>query len=93
MIGISNQQQCNYERGRRSISAARLFETALALNVPISFFYERIEEKEPRPAPAHRKCLLEMIRSFAAIPNDRHAEAIYQATLLLSRSVAEAAGR
>jgi len=39
-IGVTYQQAHKYERGINRVSAAKLFEIANALDVPVSFFFE-----------------------------------------------------
>ena len=43
-VGIKFQQIQKYESGMNRVSASRLYEIALALDVPISFFFDGIEE-------------------------------------------------
>lgn len=43
-IGVTFQQVQKYERGTNRISGSRLFDVACALQVPVSFFYEGIDE-------------------------------------------------
>jgi transcriptional regulator with XRE-family HTH domain len=40
LIGVTYQQAHKYERGLNRISAGRLYEIALVLNVPVSWFFE-----------------------------------------------------
>ena len=49
MVGIRFQQIQKYECGANRISAARLFELAEALSVPIQYFYEGLS-KQPESA-------------------------------------------
>lgn len=46
-IGIRFQQIQKYECGANRISAARIFELAAALEVPVGYFYEGLDEGEP----------------------------------------------
>jgi len=46
MVGIRFQQIQKYECGANRISAARLFELAEALSVPIQYFYEGLSKQE-----------------------------------------------
>jgi transcriptional regulator with XRE-family HTH domain len=39
-VGISFQQMQKYEKGRNRVSAARLFDIAHVLGMPITYFYE-----------------------------------------------------
>lgn len=44
VLGLTFQQVQKYEKGTNRISAGRLFEMASALNVPITYFYEGVED-------------------------------------------------
>ncbi len=50
MVGIRFQQIQKYECGANRISAARLFELAEALSVPIQYFYEGLSERHDNVA-------------------------------------------
>ena len=45
-VGIKFQQIQKYETGANRVSASRLWDIADALEVPVSFFFEGIEEQE-----------------------------------------------
>jgi len=45
-LGVTFQQVQKYEKGLNRISASRLFELALALGVPVGYFYEGLEESD-----------------------------------------------
>ncbi len=47
MLGISFQQVQKYEGGANRISAARLWVIADVLKVPISYFFDGLEQVEP----------------------------------------------
>lgn len=44
-LGVTFQQVQKYERAANRISASKLYEISLALNVPISFFFEDVVVK------------------------------------------------
>ena len=73
-VGIKFQQIQKYETGMNRVSASRLWDIAEALGVPVSFFFEGLEEKaQPAAgdAPADimvDKEALELVRSYYAIP-------------------------
>ena len=46
-VGIRFQQIQKYECGANRISAARVWELAAALEVPVGYFYDGLEEGEP----------------------------------------------
>lgn len=48
-LGLSFQQIQKYERGGNRIGASRLYELSEILNVPVSFFFEGIEQDAEKP--------------------------------------------
>lgn len=78
MIGVTYQQAHKYERGINRISAGRLYEITQVLGVPVSYFFDGLENKNEQPvAPRQRMCL-ELARNFSSIDNERHQEALSQ---------------
>lgn len=76
-VGIKFQQIQKYETGMNRISASRLWDIAEALDVPVSFFFEGLEdqtdgsamEKDGVPSDILAdKEALELIRSYYLIP-------------------------
>ena len=78
-VGIKFQQIQKYETGANRISASRLWDIAEALDVPVSFFFEGLEEAEKETAskksvPADLmgdKEALDLVRSYYAIPENQ----------------------
>jgi len=79
-VGIKFQQIQKYETGANRVSASRLWDISNALQVTISFFFERIEDSEnaqkgaETSAPADLmadKEALDLIRSYYAIPENQ----------------------
>lgn len=76
LIGVTYQQAHKYERGINRISAGRLHTIGEALGVAVGYFFEGLESgTDYEVAPRQRMCL-ELARSFARIPNQRHQEAL-----------------
>lgn len=76
-VGIKFQQIQKYETGMNRISASRLWDIAEALEVPVSFFFEGLDEQvdaamtEKDGVPGDilaDKEALELIRSYYLIP-------------------------
>ncbi|MCQ4161036.1 helix-turn-helix domain-containing protein [Roseomonas sp. GC11] len=79
MIGVTYQQAHKYERGLNRISAGRLFEIAMVLAVPVSWFFEGLDEDgATQPLGVRQRMCLELARNFALIDNERHQEALSQ---------------
>ncbi|MTI00710.1 MULTISPECIES: helix-turn-helix domain-containing protein [Alphaproteobacteria] len=78
-VGIKFQQIQKYETGANRISASRLWDIAEALDVPVSFFFEGLEEVQKEDAdkksvPADLmgdKEALDLVRSYYAIPENQ----------------------
>ncbi len=73
-VGIKFQQIQKYETGMNRVSASRLWDIADALGVPVSFFFEGLEDgavAEDNGLPQDMmtdKEALELVRSYYAIP-------------------------
>src|SRR4051812_9053999 len=75
LVGITYQQAHKYETGANRIAAGRLHALARALGVEPGYFFEGLGSGgPPRPTPQQRR-LLELARSFAALPR-RQQEAL-----------------
>lgn len=80
-VGIKFQQIQKYETGANRISASRLWDIADALDVPVAFFFEGLEEAQaqdedvaPAAVPADimgDKEALDLVRSYYAIPENQ----------------------
>jgi len=77
-VGIKFQQIQKYETGMNRVSASRLWDIAAALSVPVSFFFEGLDEEAPATASKAEADLpfdilkdkeaLDLVRSYYAIP-------------------------
>ncbi len=88
MIGVTYQQAHKYERGINRISAGRLYEISQVLGVPISFFFDGLEEERVPELNDRQRMCLELARNFAAIPNEKHQEALSQMARALATAMA-----
>ena len=80
-VGIKFQQIQKYETGMNRVSASRLWDIASALEVPINFFFEGIEDEsvsiDTLMEPQNKgdlladKEALELVRSYYAIPENQ----------------------
>jgi transcriptional regulator with XRE-family HTH domain len=78
LIGVTYQQAHKYEPGINRVSAGRLFEIARVVSVPISFFFEGLDDEGSRQVTPRERMCLELARNFAQIPNETHQEALSQ---------------
>src|ERR1700759_1001236 len=84
LIGVTYQQAHKYERGINRVSAGRLYEIAQVLSVPVSYFFDGLEEQNGRSISPRERMCLELARNFAQIPNERHQEALSQLARVLA---------
>jgi transcriptional regulator with XRE-family HTH domain len=77
LVGVRFQQIQKYECGANRVSAARLFELAEALNVPVQYFYEGLSERDqanPEDVPEFmapdimsKKETMDLVRAYYSI--------------------------
>ncbi len=78
-VGIKFQQIQKYETGANRVSASRLWDISEALDVPVSFFFEGIEDNASASGSEAQvptdllgdKEALDLIRSYYAIPENQ----------------------
>lgn len=78
-VGIKFQQIQKYETGANRVSASRLWGIAEALDVPVSFFFDGLEDQhksadDKTSVPADLmgdKEALDLVRSYFAIPENQ----------------------
>lgn len=78
-LDLTFQQVQKYERGTNRIGAGRLWELAVALDVPMTYFFDELPTRpgaptEPMPAaagpdPMHRRETLVLVRAYYGIKN------------------------
>lgn len=78
-VGIKFQQIQKYETGANRVSASRLWDIAEALDVPVAFFFEGLDDHEndvvaETAVPADimgDKEALDLVRSYYSIPENQ----------------------
>lgn len=76
-VGIKFQQIQKYETGMNRVSASRLWDIAHALSVPVSFFFEGLDQNQSQTNGSipgdilSDKEALELLRSYYAIPENQ----------------------
>jgi transcriptional regulator with XRE-family HTH domain len=84
LAGITFRQVYNYERGITGVASGHLYRIAQVLGVEVGFFFETGRGDTFMRTPG-RRLLLELARTFVAIPVRRHKEEIVR----LARALAE----
>ena len=88
-LGLTFQQVQKYERGANRVSASTLYRLCVALDVPVSFFFDDLDNPSPSSESADlRRKDLEMARLFA-LASPEVKEAIHK---LLKAVAGSAAG-
>jgi transcriptional regulator with XRE-family HTH domain len=101
VIALTFQQLQRYELGTNRISASRLYQLAMILHVPVSYFFETVDvEGGPEAAQESYEAeaadempsdlmktrkTVELVRAFYAIDDDKHRNA----ALLLLKAMAK----
>ncbi|ANP35690.1 MULTISPECIES: helix-turn-helix domain-containing protein [Rhodobacterales] len=81
-VGIKFQQIQKYETGANRVSASRLWDISDAMDVPVSFFFDGLQEEDKAPADKADKAsvpedlmgdkeALDLVRSYYAIPENQ----------------------
>jgi transcriptional regulator with XRE-family HTH domain len=65
-LAVSYQQLHKYERGENRLSAGRLYQIAVELNVPVAYFFDGIEAPD-RPPSERDRLVLQTARAIAGI--------------------------
>ena len=87
LIGVNYQQAHKYEKGINRIAAGRLSGIAQALGVEIGYFYEGMSQTPAAGAATpQQRMLLELARSFMALPSRKHQEAICNLARVLANA-------
>ncbi len=73
LVGVKFQQLQKYETGANRISASRLWAIAVALEVPVAFFFEGLDGQAAENSEARGDILAdreaqELVRAYYAIP-------------------------
>ncbi len=81
-LEISYQQVQKYETGANRVSAGRLYQISRKLDVPVSFFYEAVDEAiakgagEPLVHGGANRSIIEIARNFGEIKDPAIRSAI-----------------
>lgn len=87
-LNISYQQLQKYETAANRVSAGRLFEIALKLDVDIGFFFDGLKPSgrdEPMPHGGRNRIALDLVKNFM----DIHDPSIRSAVASLVKSLSE----
>ncbi len=80
-VGIKFQQIQKYEVGTNRISASRMWDIAVAMEVPVSFFFEGLDGQAQDTGKARGNILTyneahELVRNYHGIPEEQRGRLI-----------------
>ncbi len=90
-VGIKFQQIQKYEAGTNRISASRMWDIAAAMEVPVSFFFEGLDDQAPDTGETRGDILsdketLKLVRAYYAIP-EAQRKRLFDLARALSKAV------
>ncbi len=90
-VGIKFQQIQKYETGTNRISASRIWGIAAAMKVPVSFFFEGLDDQAPDIGEARGDVLtdkeaLDLVRAYYLIPENQRRR-LFDLARVLSEAV------
>ena len=88
-VGLTFQQIQKYENGANRISASRLWEFAEHLNVPISFFYDGLDDTRDNIELKVDRMALELVRALQSIKDDDVRRRLYELAKMVSKQTEE----
>lgn len=88
-VGLTFQQIQKYENGANRISASRLWEFAERLNVPISFFYDGLDDSRDNIELEVDRMALELVRALQSIKDDEVRRRLYELAKMVSKQTDE----
>ena len=83
-IGVTHQQAQKYEKGVNNIPLGGLIEIAEALEKPVSYFLEGLEEENASIPSRRRIMCIEVARNFMRIKNPIQQDAVNFLTKVLA---------
>ena len=84
-VGLTFQQIQKYENGANRISASRLWEFAERLNVPVSFFYDGLDDSRDNIELEVDRMALELVRALQSIKDDEVRRRLYELAKMVSK--------
>jgi transcriptional regulator with XRE-family HTH domain len=92
LIGVTYQQELKYEKGINRITAGRLFKSAEVLGVEIGYFFEGMDDERATKPTVQQRMQLDLARTFIALPNRKHQEALRDLARALAQPELAVAG-
>ena len=89
-LGLTFQQVQKYERGINRISASKLWMLTQILDVPVSFFFDDVDEDQAGPTssdsdPLDKRETLEFVRSYYRITDPKARHSLFELVKALAK--------
>ncbi len=89
-LGLTFQQVQKYERGINRISASKLWMMTQILDVPVSFFFDGVDEDQASPTPSDSDPLqtretLEFVRAYYRITDPKARHTLFELTKAMAK--------
>jgi transcriptional regulator with XRE-family HTH domain len=89
-LGLTFQQVQKYESGKNRISASKLWNLTQILDVPVSFFFDGVDEDQAGPTPSgsdplHSRETLEFVRNYYRITDPKARHTLFEITKALAK--------
>lgn len=93
-IGVTFQQVQKLQSGANRVSASRLYDIAKALKVPVSYFFEGLDDGQPAPIDdtMTKRETLELVRAYHDIPENTRKR-VFDLVKTLAKEDAKAVAR
>jgi transcriptional regulator with XRE-family HTH domain len=91
-LAVSYQQLHKYESGENRLSAGRLYQLAVELNVPVSYFFDGVEAPD-RPPSERDRLVLQTARAIAGIGDPEAQRILAELARFLSAQAPPQRGR
>jgi len=76
LIGVTHQQAYKYEKGVNRLAAGQLWRMAQGLEVEVDYFFAGLGSEQAFKPSGRQRLLLDLTRSFLAIPDPRRRAAL-----------------
>lgn len=89
-VNLTFQQVQKYENGANRVSASRIYDLSRILNVPVSYFFDGLDENNKNPLPSleednfSRRETLELVRAYYGIIDPQVRKKVYDLLRSLS---------
>lgn len=85
-LGLTFQQVQKYERGANRVSASKLYEIGQALDAPVSYFFEGLDQAEAPEEPAAiseffgAPGAMDLVQAYLVVPTEKRRAFVRLAT-------------